>query len=101
MATGTKSTTQSKAHEKVDNVAEETHNGVDNAAEMKKQSQERIEKVAHEISEQAHNIAATAKNQSEQVTSAVGSYAKENPIKTIGIAFLAGALATSLLSKRK
>jgi ElaB/YqjD/DUF883 family membrane-anchored ribosome-binding protein len=101
MATSTKSTTQSKVHEKVDSVAEAAHKGVDNAAEMKEQSQERIEEVAHQISEQAHKIAATAKSQSEQVTSAVGAYAKEHPIKTIGIAFLAGALVASLLSKRK
>ncbi|MGO2354379.1 MAG: DUF883 family protein [Marinomonas foliarum] len=101
MATTTKSTTQSKAHEKVDSAAEAAHKGVDSAAQMKEQSQERIEEVAHQISEQAHKIADTAKSQSEKVSTAVGEYAKEHPVKTIGIAFLAGALAASLLSKRK
>ncbi|MBJ7553550.1 DUF883 C-terminal domain-containing protein [Marinomonas spartinae] len=101
MATATKSTTQSKAHEKVDEAAEAAHKGVDSAAQAKEQSQERIEEVAQQISEQAHKIADTAKNQSEKVTSAIGEYAKEHPVKTIGIAFLAGALAASFLCKRK
>lgn len=100
MAT-TNSTTQSKAHEKVDKAADVAHKGVDSAAQAKEHSQERIEEVAHQISEQAHKIADTAKTQSEKVSSAVGAYAKENPVKTIGIAFLAGALAASFLCKRK
>ncbi|MFQ3185885.1 MAG: ElaB/YqjD/DUF883 family membrane-anchored ribosome-binding protein [Marinomonas primoryensis] len=101
MATGIKNTTQSKAHEKVDSAAEVAHKGVDSAAEVKEKSQERIEEVAHQISEQAHKIAETAKSQSEKVSSAVGEYAKEHPVKTIAIAFLAGALAASFLCKRK
>ncbi|RNF52898.1 DUF883 family protein [Marinomonas hwangdonensis] len=101
MATTTKSTTQAKAHEKVDEVAETAHKTVDSAAQAKEQSQERVEEVAQQISEQAHKIADTAKQQSEKVSSAVGEYAKENPVKTIGIAFLAGALAASFLCKRK
>ncbi|SJL83786.1 DUF883 family protein [Vibrio palustris] len=101
MATATKSTTQSKAHEKVDDAADVAHKGVDSAAEAKEQTQERIEEVAQQISEQAHKMADTAKQQSEKVSSAVGSYAKENPAKAIGIAFLAGAVAASFLCKRK
>ncbi|GAA0832128.1 MULTISPECIES: DUF883 domain-containing protein [Marinomonas] len=100
MATA-KSTTQSKAHDKVDQAAEAAHNGVDGASAAAAKSEERIEEVAHQISEQAHKMADTAKQQSEKVTNVVGNYAKEHPVKTVGIAFLAGAVAAGLLCKRK
>ncbi len=100
MATS-KSNAQTKAHDAVDKAANTAHKGVDNAAEAAEHGQERAEAIARQVSEQAQAIADTAKAQSERVSTAVGNYAKENPLKTVGFAFLAGAVAASLLCKRK
>lgn len=96
-----KNNASAKAHAAVDKAADSAHKGVDGATSAAEHGQEQVEAVAQQISEQAHKIAETAQQQSERVSSAVGAYAKENPIKTVGFAFLAGAVAASLLCKRK
>lgn len=96
-----KNNTQSKAHDAVDKAAEAAHKGVDGATAAAENGQERVDAMAQQISEQAHQIADTAREQTEKVSSAVGNYAKEHPLKTVGFAFLAGAVAASLLCKRK
>ncbi len=102
MATTTKTSTQDKAHDKVDQAAEAAHKGVDSAAAAAERSDEQIRQVAQQISDQAHVISEKAKAQSERVSNAVGTYTKENPVKSVGIAFLAGAVVAGLLcSKRK
>lgn len=96
-----KNNTTTKAHAAVDKAADSAHKGVDGAASAAEYSQEQVEAVAKQISAQAHKMAETAQLQSERVSTAVSEYAKENPIKTVGFAFLAGAVAASLLCKRK
>lgn len=100
-ATEEKNNVSAKAHAAVDKAADTAHKGVDGAASAAEHGQEQVDQVAKQISEQAHRMADTAREQSERVSSAVGAYAKENPIKTVGFAFLAGAVAASLLCKRK
>ena len=96
-----KNNTTTKAHAAVDKAAESAHKGVDGAASAAEYGHDQVEAVAQQISAQAHKMAETAQQQSERVSSAVSEYAKENPIKSVGFAFLAGAVAASLLCKRK
>jgi ElaB/YqjD/DUF883 family membrane-anchored ribosome-binding protein len=55
--------------------------------------------LANELREHADKLAKSAKSRSEAVTSAVGDYTRENPTKSIGIAFLLGAVLAFLFRK--
>ena len=89
-----------QAHNTIDKVATKAHGAVDRAASAAGAGEEKLHVVAEELSAQAHQMAETAKACSSQVSSAVGDYARENPLKTVGIAFLAGAVVASLLGKK-
>lgn len=88
-----------KAHAKVDGAAEKIHEAVDRAAAVAGTSEERLIELANELREHADKLAKSAKSRSEAVTSAVGDYTRENPTKSIGIAFLLGAVIAFLFRK--
>ncbi|WP_191601527.1 DUF883 family protein [Marinomonas algicola] len=100
-STQAKQTKRDNAHETIDKAADSAHKGVDKAAETSAKGEQKVQEVTQQISQQAHELADTAKQQSEKVTQAVSSYAKENPVKSVGIAFLAGALVAGLFCKKK
>ena len=89
-----------KAHKAIDRVAQGAHSAVDSAASAAGRGEDKLHQIADDMSAQASIIAEQAKARSEQVTSAVSTYAKENPIKTVGFAFLAGAVVASLLNRK-
>jgi ElaB/YqjD/DUF883 family membrane-anchored ribosome-binding protein len=89
-----------KAHKTIDRVAQGAHTAVDKAASAAVAGEDKLHQIADDMSAQASAIAQQAKARSEQVTAAVSTYAKENPIKTVGFAFLAGAVVASLLNRK-
>ncbi len=102
MANTTKTANETKAHEHIDQAAQAVHKGVDSAAQAAGKGEEQIRQVAKQIGEQAQQLSDQAKAQSERVSNAVSTYTQENPVKSVGIAFLAGALVAGLLcTKRK
>ena len=90
---------QSNSHEKVDKAAAKAHETVDRAAEMAGSGEERLYKLAEELREQAEQLANTAKSRSANVNSAVSDYTRENPLRTVGLAFLLGAVFAFLFRK--
>ncbi|MFT6592312.1 MAG: ElaB/YqjD/DUF883 family membrane-anchored ribosome-binding protein [Zhongshania sp.] len=91
--------TSDKAHAKVDGAAEKVHEAVDRAAAVAGSSEERLIELANELRDHADRLAESARSRSEAVTSAVGDYTRENPAKSIGIAFLLGAVLAFLFRK--
>jgi ElaB/YqjD/DUF883 family membrane-anchored ribosome-binding protein len=86
-------------HEKIDSTAERVHEAVERAAEMAGTSEERLMELAEELRAHADRLAKSARKQSAEVTSAVEDYTRENPIKTISLAFLLGAMLAFLFRK--
>lgn len=85
-------------HPVSDKVQNSLHESIDTLAQKAASTEERLRDVAHSGSE---NIAAKQQEVQEKWhQSAVKKYATENPIATAGIAFAAGVLLTSILSRK-
>jgi ElaB/YqjD/DUF883 family membrane-anchored ribosome-binding protein len=87
------------AHDKVDRAAQRAHDAVNRAATMAGSGEEKLHNLADELRKQAEQLANSAKNRSDEVSSAVSDYTRTNPLKTIGLAFLVGAVVAFLFRK--
>ncbi|EKE79940.1 hypothetical protein [Idiomarina xiamenensis] len=92
--------TEQRAHARVDKAAEKAHAAVDKAADAAGRSSDKLHDVADGLKEQAQHFAEQAGQRSRDVSNAVCTYTRENPLKTIGLAFLAGAVVTSLCRRK-
>ena len=88
-----------KTHSKVDGAAEKVHEAVDRAASVAGSSEERLAELAAELRAHADLLVDSARSRSEAVSSAVGDYTRENPAKSIGLAFLLGAVIAFLFRR--
>ncbi|WP_199611068.1 DUF883 domain-containing protein [Flocculibacter collagenilyticus] len=77
----------SALHETIDNLAARAHNTEESVRNAASQS-------AHALTEKQHEL------QQNWQKSKVRTFASKNPVATVGIAFAAGALLTSLFSKK-
>ncbi len=104
MSNATNSTTNSKSHSKqsstpiADKMTETLHLSVDNLAQHASMAEGKLRQSASESAQTLGKKQQQVQSYWEQ--SAVGKYAKENPVATAGIAFAAGMLLTSLLRKK-
>ena len=90
---------ENKHHQRVGDAAERVHEAVDRAAAMAGTSEERLMELVEELRDHADKLAESARSRSKEVTAAVGDYTKENPIKSIGLAFLLGTVLAFLFRK--
>ena len=93
------SRTNTHRHDKVDAAAAKAHEAVDRAATMAGSSEERLYQLAEELRQQAEGLASSARQRSEALSDAVGGYTRENPLKTVGLAFVLGAVLAFLLRR--
>lgn len=91
---------QDSAHSTVEQAAAKAHAAIDKAAGAAGSGEEKLHHMADEMRAQAEHIADTAKARSKELTDAVCEYTREHPVKTLGIAFLAGALVASLVRRK-
>jgi ElaB/YqjD/DUF883 family membrane-anchored ribosome-binding protein len=92
--------TQASEHETTDQVASKAHEAVDRAAETAGKAEEYTRQHAAHADERVREAAAQGRQWADDVLERVTSYVRENPLMSIGIAFVAGALYSSLRRRR-
>lgn len=97
MATATTNTAPSKTAPMTEKASEALHHAVDSISEKAAGGEEKIRQT---VSHSAESIANQQKVVQEKwESSKVRQFAVENPLATAGIAFVAGALLTSLFRR--
>ena len=89
----------SNRHDKVDAAASKAHEAVDRAAAMAGSSEESLHQLAEELRLQAEGLVSSARKHSEAASEAVGGYTREHPLRTVGLAFLLGAVVAFLFRR--
>jgi len=79
---------------------QEVKEAVDKAAEVTESNVKKMQHVASDLYHQAHDVAESAAVRSKEMGHAATDYARENPIKTVGMAFVAGALVSALIRRK-
>lgn len=91
--------TTESAHAKVDRAAERAHDAVNRAAEFAGSGEEKLQHLADELRTQAEQLASNAKRHSDEASAAVSDYTRTHPLKSLGLAFLLGAVAAFLFRR--
>lgn len=91
---------ESGAHETIDQVAGKLHSAVDKAAAGLGSTEERLRHDAAEATARLREGREYAKGRSEDMLESVTSYARENPLMALGIAFVAGSIFSALRRRR-
>lgn len=92
--------TKAGGHDTTDQVAGKAHEAVDRAAETAGRAEEYAREHASHADERVREAAAQGRQRADDVLDRVNSYVRENPLMSIGIAFVAGALYSSLTRRR-
>jgi ElaB/YqjD/DUF883 family membrane-anchored ribosome-binding protein len=93
--------TQASGHETTDQVASKAHEAVDKTAETAAKAEEYVREHASHADERVREAAAHGRQRADDVLERVTHYVRENPLMSIGIAFVAGALYSSLTRRRR
>ncbi|SEO48503.1 DUF883 family protein [Aquisalimonas asiatica] len=92
--------TKASGHQTTDQVAGKAHEAVDKAAETAGKAEEYAREQASHADERVRDAAAQGRQRADDVLDRVNTYVRENPLMSIGIAFVAGALYSSLTRRR-
>lgn len=84
----------------VHKAAEKAHHAVDSTEEIAELVERRIREVADEIREQARRSVDETQHKSQEITGAASQYMREHPYASLGIAFVAGVVVSSLLRRK-
>lgn len=87
-------------HGTVDQVAGKLHEVVDKAAENLGSAEERVRAEAKVARERVREGKEYARSQSEELVGKVTEYVRENPLTSLGIAFVAGSIFSALNRRR-
>lgn len=89
-----------QAHGTVDQVADKLHDVVDKAAEGLGTAEERVRGEARHAAEKVREGQEFARTQGEEMVGKVTDYVRENPLTSLGIAFIAGSIFSALSRRR-
>lgn len=89
-----------QAHGTIDQFAEKAHQAVDKTAEGLSTAEERLREEAREAAGKFREGKEFTCSQGEELVSRVSDYVRENPLTTLGIAFLAGSIFSALNRRR-
>lgn len=87
-------------HDTTDRVAAKAHEAVNKAATTAGKAEEYTREHVASAEESVRKAAGKGRDKAEDVVGRVNSYVHENPLLSIGIAFLAGSLYTSMKRRR-
>ncbi|MGM0450714.1 MAG: DUF883 family protein [Pseudomonadota bacterium] len=93
-------TTKSSDHETTDQVAGKVREAVNRAAETAGRAEEYAREHASQADERVREAAAQGRRQADDVVERVNGYVRENPLMSMGIAFIAGVLYSWLTRRR-
>lgn len=89
-----------QAHGTVDQVADKLHDVVDKVAEGLGTAEERVRREARQAAEKAREGQEFARTQGAEMVGKVTDYVRENPLTSLGIAFIAGSIFSALSRRR-
>lgn len=89
-----------QAHDTTDNLAEKMHRAIDKTAENVAHAEECLRKGAAHTADKINQGSHCAQVKTEEVISTVTSYVRDNPLLSLGIAFVAGSLISSITRRR-
>lgn len=92
--------TKASEHETTDQVAGKAHEAVDRAAQTAGKAEEYARQHASHADERVREAAAHGRQRADDMLERVTSYVREKPLMSIGIAFIAGVLYSSLTRRR-
>ena len=90
-----------QAHSTVDQVAGRVHEAVDKKAEGLSSAEERLREEARDAAGKFREGKDFTCSQGEELISKVSDYVRENPLTTLGLAFLAGSICSALNRRRR
>ncbi len=93
-------TMQSSGHETTNQVAGKVHEAVDRVAETAGKAEEYTRQHASQADERVREAAAHGRERADDLLERMNGYVRDNPLMSIGIAFVAGALYSSLTRRR-
>ncbi|AMC99701.1 DUF883 family protein [Halomonas chromatireducens] len=93
-------TMKTSGHETIDQVAGKAHEAVDRAAETAGKAEEYTREQASRAEEHIREATVHGRQRADDVLERVSAHVRENPLMSIGIAFIAGALYSSLRRRR-
>lgn len=88
------------SHETTDQIAGKAHETVDKTAETAGKAEEYVREHASHADERVREAASQGRERADHVLERVKSHVCGNPLMSIGIAFIAGALYSSLMRRR-
>ncbi len=91
---------KASGHETTDQVAGKAHEAVDRAAETAGKAEEYTREHTSHAGERVREAAADAHRRADDALDRVNCYVRENPLMSIGVAFIAGALYAWLTRRR-
>ncbi len=87
-------------HETTDQVAGKAHEAVDRAAQTAGKAEEYAREHASSADERIREATTHGREKADDVLNRVNGYVRENPLISIGLAFIAGMLYTWLTGRR-
>ncbi len=93
-------TIKDQAHDTTSHLAEKLHSAIDKTAEGVAHTEERIRKSAAQAAEKMQQGSHCAQKKTQETICAIAGYVRENPLLSLGIAFAAGSLISSLTRRR-
>ena len=91
---------KASGHETTDQVAGKAHEAVDRAAGTARKAEEYAREHASHADTRVREAAAVGRQRADDMLDRVNSYVRDNPLMSIGIAFVVGALYSSLTRRR-
>lgn len=87
-------------HETTDQFAGKAHEAVDRAAQTARKAEEYAREHASQADERIREAAAHGRQRADDAVDRVNGYVRENPLISIGLAFLAGVIYSWLTRRR-
>lgn len=88
-------------HETTDQFVGKAHEAVDRAGETFGRAEEYAREHVSQAEERAREAAAKGRRQADDAVDRANSYVRENPLMSIGIAFIVGVLFSWLTARRR
>lgn len=88
-------------HETTDQFAGKAHDAVDRAAQTARKAEEYAREHASQADERVRETAAHGRQRADEAVDRVNGYVRDNPLMSIGLAFLVGVIYSWLTTRRR
>ncbi len=92
--------TQANEHDTTDQIAGKAHEAVNRAAKTAGKAEEYAREHASHADQRVREIVVHGRHNTDDMLDRVNHYVREKPLMSVGIAFVAGVLYTTLMRRR-